>query len=90
MATALRKDGRSYTYRIVGTKVVDKPRSIVDAEISGGNLIIYFSDGTQDNTGIVGTTLASTLPQNAVVSRITGQLLLSPVTGDQLVGGVQP
>lgn len=84
--TASRRDGRTYRYKVVGTNVVGALRSVTDAEIVDGRLIISFSDGTKDDTGLVGSTVVGQIPENALVSRVTGQLLASPISGDQLVG----
>lgn len=90
VSTSLRRDGRQYRFKVVSSRPVPSIRNVTDAEIRNGRLVLFFSDGTEDDTGLVGTTIVGTIPDNAIVSRITGQLLLSPVSGDQLVGGQQP
>lgn len=66
-------------------RVVARPRSITSLDVVNNELLVTYSDGSpSESAGFIGQ--ADLLPDNALTSRLTGDLLISPVSGAQLVG----
>lgn len=66
-------------------RVVARPRSITSLDVVSNELLVTYSDGSPpESAGFIGS--SEVLPDNAKTSGFDGDLLLSPVTGEQLVG----
>lgn len=66
-------------------RVVARPRSITSLDVVNNELLVTYSDGSpRESAGFIGQ--SDILPDNALTSRLTGDLLISPVSGAQLVG----
>lgn len=64
--------------------VTAQPRGIASLNIVSNELIVTYTSGVTESAGFVGST--DVLPDNAKTSGVDGDLLLSPITGEQLVG----
>lgn len=66
-------------------RVVARPRSIEALNVVNNEVLVTYSDGSPaESAGFIGQT--DILPDNALTSRLTGDLLISPLSGTQLVG----
>jgi hypothetical protein len=67
-------------------RVRANPRGILSASVVNSELLITYTNGETESAGFVGSPEA--IPDLALTSPVTGDLILSPVSGEQLVGYV--
>jgi len=66
-------------------RVVARPRSITSLDVVNNELLVTYNDGAPpESAGFIGS--SDILPDSAYTSRFDGDLLLSPISGEQLAG----
>ncbi len=65
-------------------RVRANPRGIQSIDVVSNELLVTYTNGETESAGFVGS--SDVLPDNAKTSGVDGDLLLSPITGEQLIG----